>query len=126
MLAPNQLDLMNAALAKLGYTQVDENWIRSTYPPTLLALPQRDAAPDGELGPPTAGEDVADDHPSAAAFEALDAEIMSRARRALDQCALDQSPQEVRDGRLHHEGPQGCAGLDGGLATGEGDVRNAS
>lgn len=81
-----QLSLMNNLLGGLGYAPVDRRWQTSTYPPTLLGLPAgAESAPQpgfaDDVGPEPEGTSA--EHRDGAAFEALDAEIMDRAQRAV-------------------------------------------
>jgi hypothetical protein len=86
LMTPNQLSAMNNLLEKLGYTPVDRRWQTSTYPPTLLEL----AAGDESAPEPAVADDAglepwgtSAEHRDGAAFEALNAEIMDRAQRAV-------------------------------------------
>jgi hypothetical protein len=86
LIPPNHLSAMNNLLERLGYALVDRRWQTSTYPPTLLGLadgdesaPEPAVAHDFGLEP----EGTSAEHRDGAAFEALDAEIMGRAQRAV-------------------------------------------
>jgi hypothetical protein len=85
-MAPNLLSAMNSLLGRLGYAPVDRSWQTSTYPPTLLGLASDD---DGAQRPAVADdadpepEGTSAEHQDGAAFDALDAEIMARAQRAV-------------------------------------------
>jgi Sulfotransferase family len=81
-----QLNVMNNLLGSLGYALVDRRWQTSTYPPTSLGLAAGDeSAPQpavaDDAGPEPEGTSA--EHRDGAAFEALDAEIMNRALRAV-------------------------------------------
>jgi Sulfotransferase family len=86
LMPSNLLSAMNSLLGRLGYAPVDRGWQTSTYPPTLLRLAADD---DGAQQPAVADdadpepEGTLAEHHDGAAFDALDAEIMDRAQRAV-------------------------------------------
>jgi protein-tyrosine sulfotransferase len=83
---PPQLQVMNQALERLGYTKVDLDWQMSTTPPTLLRLPTEDATAAPESGEEEAWDEP---HPAERLFTEVDAALSGSAAAYFEGRAAD-------------------------------------